>query len=118
MPRVRRPVTAYDALVSINVPTDKAKAVIDAMEREMMDKVATMADLDQVRDLMSKELKAIEGEFKLVRQEIAPMGASLTKDFQIQIAGLENRLTTRLGTMMAGMVGAVTPIAGAITCFR
>ncbi len=36
----------YDALVSINVPDDKARAVIDAMEREMMDKLATKADLD------------------------------------------------------------------------
>ena len=39
----------YDALVSINVPDEKAKAVIDAMEREMMDKLATKADLEHVR---------------------------------------------------------------------
>lgn len=47
----------YDALVSINVPTEKAKAVIDAMEREMMDKVATKADLEHMRLLLSKDIE-------------------------------------------------------------
>ncbi|MEO8306791.1 MAG: hypothetical protein ABI616_01960 [Pseudomonadota bacterium] len=51
----------YDALVSINVPTDKAKAVIDAMEREMMDKVATKSDLDHVRELISKDFEVVNG---------------------------------------------------------
>ena len=39
----------YDALVSINVPNDKAKSVIDALEREMMDKIATKTDIDNLR---------------------------------------------------------------------
>jgi hypothetical protein len=50
----------YDALVSINVPNDKAKAVIDAIEREMMDKVATKADLEYARDVISKDIRALE----------------------------------------------------------
>ena len=63
----------YDALVSINVPDAKAKAVIDAMEREMMDKLATKADLNTFRSEVS-------GEFRLVRQEIAATRDSLSKD--------------------------------------
>ena len=35
----------YDALVSINVPNDKARAVVDAMERDMATTIATKADL-------------------------------------------------------------------------
>ena len=31
----------YDALVSINVPNDKARAVVDAMERDMGTTLAT-----------------------------------------------------------------------------
>ena len=54
----------YDALVSINVPDAKARAVIDAMEREMMDKLATRADLHTFRS-------EVGGEFKLVRQQLA-----------------------------------------------
>ena len=49
----------YDALVSINVPTEKAKAVIDAMEREMMDKVATKTDLEHARDVLSKDIRTL-----------------------------------------------------------
>jgi hypothetical protein len=141
----------YDALVSINVPTDKAKAVIDAMEREMMDKVATKADLEHARDVLSNDIRAtkadvehvrdtltheirslelstrtefatvrseMSSEFKLVRQEMAAMGASLGKDLQIQMAGLENRLTVRLGTMTAGMISVATAITGAIAYFH
>jgi hypothetical protein len=49
--------TMYDALVSINVPTEKAKAVIDAMEREMMDKIATKSDVEHVRELLAKDMQ-------------------------------------------------------------
>ena len=34
----------YDALVSINVPSDKARAVVDAMERDMGTTLATRQD--------------------------------------------------------------------------
>ena len=53
----------YDALVSINVPSDKARAVVDAMERDMGTTLATKADLkildqklEQVKELVRKDL--------------------------------------------------------------
>lgn len=101
----------YDALVSINVPDEKARAVIDAMEREMADKFATKADLK----LFQIE---ISGELKLVRQEILAMSESLSKDFQIRTAALENGLTVRLGILMAAMIGAATALIGAVQYFR
>jgi hypothetical protein len=69
----------YDALVSINVPSEKARAVVDAMERDMMDKLATKADLQHMREL-------------------------LTKDMQIQLAAMNHQMTLRLGSMIAGAV--------------
>jgi uncharacterized coiled-coil DUF342 family protein len=63
----------YDALVSINVPDAKARAVIDAMEREMMDKLAAKADLNTFRS-------EVGGEFKLIRQELASTREALSKD--------------------------------------
>ncbi len=113
----------YDALVSINVPDEKARAVIDAMEREMMGKLATKVDMENlraatkadiaaVRHEMSSEFAAVRqemsAEFKLVRQEMAAMGASLSKDMQIQMGALQNTLTIRLGFMMAAMIAAAT----------
>jgi hypothetical protein len=35
----------YDALVSIEVPADKARAVVDAMERDMGASLATKTDI-------------------------------------------------------------------------
>jgi len=35
----------YDALVSINIPPDRARAVVDAMERDMESKIASKTDL-------------------------------------------------------------------------
>jgi hypothetical protein len=46
----------YDALVSINVPNDKARAVVDAMERDMGTALATKTDLQ----LLRKDLELLE----------------------------------------------------------
>jgi hypothetical protein len=50
----------YGALVSINVPTEKTKAVIDAMEREMMDRIATKDDLIHAQQILSKDMERID----------------------------------------------------------
>ena len=108
----------YDALVSINVPDDKAKAVIDAMEREMMGKLATKDDLENfklatradfavLRGEMTSEFKAVRSEmiseFKLVRQEMGAMHTSLSKD----IRNLGNVLTIKLGSIAVLMTGVL-----------
>ena len=68
----------YDALISINVPNDKARAVVDAMERDMATTMATKADLQ----LLTQELKS---EISLVR-----------KDMEI----LSTNMSVRLGSML------------------
>ena len=45
----------YHVLVSINVPNDKARAVVDAMERDMGMTIATKTDLQ----LLRQELLAV-----------------------------------------------------------
>ncbi len=50
----------YDALVSIKVADDKAKAVIDALEREMTGKLATRDELAHVREVLSRDMKHLE----------------------------------------------------------
>jgi hypothetical protein len=73
----------YDALVSINVPNDKARAVVDAMERDMGTTLATKADLQILR-----------GEF---RQEIT----LVRKDLEI----LATSMTVRLGSILVVGLG-------------
>lgn len=73
-------VSLYDALVSIDVPTDKARAVVDAMERDMGATLATKNDI-----LLLKQ------EFNLIRKEMEILRSSMTVrlgSIQVVAAGL------------------------------
>ena len=70
----------YDALVSINVPSDKARAVVDAMERDM----GTTWQTKQ-RSGGCRGTQAMDGRFALVDQKLETLGL---------------RLTIKLGSMM------------------
>jgi hypothetical protein len=61
----------YDALVSINVPNDKARAVVDAMERDMGTTLATKADLQIMRQEFRQEMA-------LTRKDLEILGTSIT----------------------------------------
>jgi hypothetical protein len=50
----------YDALVSIEVPTEKARAVIDALEHDMGSTLATKHDILLLRQDLEKGLKRLE----------------------------------------------------------
>jgi hypothetical protein len=79
----------YDALVSINVPNDKARAVVDAMERDMATTIATKADLY----LLKQELTAlIQTSVAELRQETT----LIRKDMEL----LSTTMTVRLGSML------------------
>ena len=80
----------YDALVSINVPNDKARAVVDAMERDMGTTLATKADL---RALATRD------DVTQLREGLA----LLRKDMEIQSA----TLTVRLGSMLVVGLGVL-----------
>jgi hypothetical protein len=63
----------YDALVSISVPSDKARAVVDAMERDMGATLATKQDLE-----LRQELAGVRNELK---QEIGTQTLRMTVRF-------------------------------------
>jgi hypothetical protein len=65
----------YDALVSIQVPSDKARAVVDAMERDMTTALATKQDVAELRTHG-------DAQYALLRQEIETLRVSVTKDIQ------------------------------------
>jgi hypothetical protein len=72
----------YDALVSINVPNDKARAVVDAMERDMSTHLATKTDIDSHRLALKGDIDAVRVALK---SDISAM--------QVEIDSL--RVTTR-----------------------
>ena len=110
----------YDALVSIHVPSDKARAVVDAMERDMGTTIATKADLQILRQEMATkvDLAGLRQEFALLRKELEVLTAgsrkdldglstSLRKEMEVMAAGfhkdlelLSTTMTVRLGSML------------------
>jgi hypothetical protein len=88
----------YDALVSINVPNDKARAVVDAMERDMTSTLATKSDLLLLRQELvatlagRDEVAAIKADVASLRSDVA----LVRKDMEI----LSTTMTVRLGSML------------------
>ncbi|MFC3941543.1 hypothetical protein CCU68_18065 [Pseudomonas gingeri NCPPB 3146 = LMG 5327] len=68
----------YQALISINVPEQKANAVIDALETDMHSLLATKADI-----------------------------ANLRTEIKTDISALEVKLTLRMGVMLSAAVGVL-----------
>lgn len=90
----------YDALVSINVPSDKARAVVDAMERDMTTVLATKEDLKLLKSDLKQLEFAVKADVKLLDQKID----SLRVDLHHEIAMLRSSMTIRLGSMLAGAI--------------
>ena len=90
----------YDALVSINVPTDKARAVVDAMERDMGTTLATKQDLEFLRRDMENRFTLLEQKIDTIRgqqdQKIDTFRSDMSRDF----AALELKMTVKLGSML------------------
>ena len=86
----------YAALVSIHVPNDKARAVVDAMERDMGTTIATKADLQILRQDLTSSINDLRHE---LHNEIG----LVRKDMEI----LSSTLTIRLGSMLMLGLGAL-----------
>ena len=79
----------YDALVSISVPSDKARAVVDAMERDMGTTLATKQDLEILK-------KDGDNRVVLLQQQVKADFVRLEQ----KIDTLELKLTVKIGSML------------------
>ena len=88
----------YDALVSIHVPNDKARAVVDAMERDMGTTIATKADLQMLRQELTSQISSLatRAEVHAVKAELHQESALIRKDMEL----LSSTMTVRLGSML------------------
>ena len=94
----------YDTLVSINVPNDTARAVIDAMERDMGTTIATKMELQLLRQDLPhlRQEMATKVDLADTRAGLADVRQECTlirKDMEL----LSSTLTLRLGSML--MIG-------------
>lgn len=118
----------YDALISINVPNDRARAVVDAMERDMGTTLATKVDLDSLRVATKADLQSLRQELMsvmsglatrdelrdqigTVKADIAQLrqdNALIRKDMEIlstRIDVLPATMTVRLGSIVVVGIG-------------
>ena len=94
----------YDALVSINVPNDKARAVVDAMERDMATMLATKQDLQLIRQEIENRQALTARDIASMRRDLSGEIGALRGDMARDAETLRLRLTVQLGAMfMVGM---------------
>lgn len=67
----------YDALVSITVPSDKARAVVDAMERGMFTHLATKSDIENLRAITKAEMDLLRSSMTIRLGSMFVVGLSL-----------------------------------------
>jgi hypothetical protein len=67
----------YDALVSINVPSDEARAVVDAMERDMLTHLATKSDIENLRVITKAEMELLRSSMTVRLGSMFVVGLSL-----------------------------------------
>ena len=80
----------YDALVSINVPNDKARAVVDAMERDMGTTLATKSDLQMLRQELVQEIVLVRKDMELLRSSMTiRLGSMLFVGLGLLLAALK-----------------------------
>jgi hypothetical protein len=60
----------HDALVGINVPNGRARAAVDAMERDMGTTLATKSDVAKMRSANKADMADLRQEIALVRKEL------------------------------------------------
>jgi len=74
----------YDPLVSVDVPPDKARAVIDALESDMGATLATKADVRLLQRDIDQLRKDVERDLELLRSSMTVRLGSI----QVVTAGL------------------------------
>jgi hypothetical protein len=79
----------HHALVSINVPSDKARAVVDAVEHGMLTQLASKSDLETSRLALEADIDAVGSRVDALRQE-----------FRLEYEVLRSSMTMRLGSMI------------------
>jgi hypothetical protein len=91
----------YDALVGIDVPVDKARAVIDALERDMGASLATKHDILLLRQEMGLLRKDIDHVKEHLEKEMEHFRQDVARDMEL----LRSSMTVRLGSIQVVTAG-------------
>lgn len=93
----------YDALLEINVSPDRARAVVESLERGMLTHLATKSDLEALRLATKSDLDALRRELHadmaLLRQESKADIALLRHELAAGLSSVRKDMTIWLGSV-------------------
>lgn len=110
---VKTPVSLYDALMTVQVPQDKARDVADALESDMTTALASKQDLDSQALLLRHDMEAgfallrqqTKAGFELLRTEFQREIATVRIEFKRDLAEQTTKLILIQGALFAGGLG-------------
>lgn len=89
---MKQSITLYDALTSISMPSNKAKAVVDAWECDV-EKLASKSDLAQTEKHLKTSISELGAELRaLIKEQGAELRASIKEqgaELRTSISALE-----------------------------
>ena len=97
--------TLYDALLSIDVPAPKARAVIDALEHDMGSTLATKQDIANLAVATKQDIANLA---LATKQDIANLALATKQDIANlahRIDLLQSSMTIRLGSILVVAMG-------------
>ena len=115
--------TLYDALLSIDVPAPKARAVIDALEHDMGSTLATKQDIANTKQDIANTRQDIANLALATKQDIANLALAtkqdiatlalttkqdlllLRQELEHRIDLLQSTMTIRLGSILVVAMG-------------
>jgi hypothetical protein len=83
----------YDALVSINVPAEKARAVAESLDLDMNTTLATKTDLKALQTQLESKLDTLQ-------MQLESRLDALHMQFELKLELLSSSMTIRLGSML------------------
>jgi hypothetical protein len=93
--------TLYDALVSIDVPAEKARAVIGALEHDMGSTLATKQDILLLKQDVLLVKQELEHRIDGLARDLARLEEKFTRDLEL----LRSSMTVRLGSIVGVAIG-------------
>jgi len=101
----------YDALVSINVPSEKARTVVEAMERDMGTTLATKTDLLLLGERLLRTEQSLDSRIDAVEQRLGARIDTVEQKLGARTDAVEQKLGARIDAIDQRIAAAVTTIA-------
>lgn len=100
----------YQALIAINVPELKATAVIQALESDMTNLLATKTDVAELRKDMINMGADLRKDILAMRKDLLKDMDTFNAQIQTKFSQHDNKLLVRLGMIFSFVAGIMVAV--------